>query len=128
MTTDLFTVRPDDIVDFAASLMEWKHLRHVPVEDDSGRLVGVVSHRALLRMVARGARNGEETVAVRDIMKSDPTTVTPDTMTLDAMNLMRDNRLGCLPVVKDGHLVGLVTERDLLEVANHLLHEHLASS
>lgn len=128
MTTDLFTVRTDDIVDFAASLMEWKHLRHVPVEDDSGRLVGVVSHRALLRMVARGARKGQETVAVRDIMKSDPLTVTPSTPTLDAIGLMRENRLGCLPVVKEGHLVGLVTERDLLEVASHLLREHLAES
>lgn len=128
MSTDLFTVRPDDIVDFAASLMEWKHLRHVPVEDDSGRLAGIVSHRALLRMVARGTREGQETVAVRDIMKSDPLTVTPDTPTLDAMSLMQENRLGCLPVVKEGRLVGLVTERDLLEVASHLLREHLGET
>lgn len=128
MTTDLFTVRPDDIVDFAASLMEWKHLRHVPVEDDSGRLAGIVSHRALLRMVARGTRKGQETVAVRDIMKPDPLTVTPDTPTLDAMSLMQENRLGCLPVVKEGRLVGIVTERDLLDVASHLLREHLGKS
>lgn len=128
MTTDLFTVRPDDVVDFAASLMEWKHVRHVPVEDDSGRLVGLVSHRALLRMVARRARKGEESIAVRDIMKADPLTVTPDTLTLDALKLMRDHRLGCLPVVREGNLVGLVTERDLLEVASHLLREHLTEA
>jgi hypothetical protein len=42
MTQDLFTVRPDDIVDFAATLMDWRHVRHVPVEDDEGRLVGLV--------------------------------------------------------------------------------------
>ena len=54
MSTDLFTVRPDDIVDFAATLMDWRHVRHVPVEDDRGRLVGLVSHRALLRLVATG--------------------------------------------------------------------------
>src|SRR5256884_2184894 len=42
MSTDLFTVRPDDLVDFAASVMDWRHIRHVPVEDDEGRLVGLV--------------------------------------------------------------------------------------
>jgi len=54
MTQDLFTARPDDIVDFAATLMDWRHVRHVPVEDDNGLLVGLVSHRALLRLVAQG--------------------------------------------------------------------------
>lgn len=125
MSTDLFTVRPDDIVDFAASLMEWKHLRHVPVEDDSGRLVGLISHRSLLRMIARAPREGRDQVIVRDIMKPDPMTVTPDTPTTNAIRLMREHKLGCLPVVKEGHLVGLVTERDLIEVAGRLLEEHL---
>lgn len=128
MSTDLFTVRPDDIVDFAASLMEWKHLRHVPVEDDSGRLAGLISHRALLRIIARGRREGQDQVTVRDIMKPDPITVTPETPTTDAIRLMREHKLGCLPVVKDGHLVGLVAERDLIDVAGRLLEEHLSAS
>lgn len=128
MSTDLFTVRPDDVVDFAASLMDWKHLRHVPVEDDSGRLVGLVSHRGLLRMVARGHREGrpDESVPVREIMIEDPTTVTPDTPTLEAIRLMRDRRLGCLPVVREGKLVGLVTERDLIDVSSRLLEQQLS--
>lgn len=130
MTTDLFTVRPDDVVDFAASLMDWKHLRHVPVEDDSGRLVGLVSHRALLRMIARGRKEGceDESVAVRDIMIRNPATVTPDTPTLDAIRLMRNNKHGCLPVVRDGNLVGLVAERDLIAVAGRLLEQQLSES
>ncbi|HEX3083364.1 MAG TPA: glutamate-cysteine ligase family protein, partial [Pyrinomonadaceae bacterium] len=45
MSTDLFTVRADDLVDLAASVMDWRHVRHVPVEDDAGRLVGLVTHR-----------------------------------------------------------------------------------
>ena len=51
MATDLFTVRPDDLVDLAASVMTWRHIRHVPVEDAEGRLVGLVSHRALLKLL-----------------------------------------------------------------------------
>ncbi len=124
MATDLFTVRPDDIVDFAASLMEWRHVRHVPVEDDTGLLLGLVSHRQLLRLIARGKR-GDEAVMVRDIMRPDPITVSPETTTVEAIRLMRDNRLSSLPVIEDGKLVGLVTEYDLIVVASRLLETYL---
>ncbi len=125
MATDLFTVRPDDIVDFAASLMEWRYVRHVPVEDDSGHLLGLVSHRQLLRLVARGGRDGQ-TSMVRDVMHSNPLSVTPETTTVEAIRIMREKRLSCLPVVKDGKLVGLVTEYDLIMVAGRLLESYLA--
>lgn len=125
MATDLFTVRPDDIVDFAASLMEWRYVRHVPVEDDSGRLLGLVSHRQLLRLVARGLDKGAEPVMVRDIMRPEPISVLPDTSTVDAIRLMRANRLSCLPVTENDKLVGLVTEYDLIVVASKLLEEVL---
>jgi CBS domain-containing protein/gamma-glutamyl:cysteine ligase YbdK (ATP-grasp superfamily) len=128
MTTDLFTVRPEDLVDLAASLMDWEHIRHIPVEDDDGRLIGLVSHRALLRMVARGLRRvDEDPVAVKEIMRPDPVTVTPATTTLEAMRLMRSAGVGCLPVVEHDHkLVGIVTERDLIEVSSRLLEQYLS--
>ncbi len=72
MTTDLYTVRPDDIVDFAATLMDWRHVRHIPVEGDDGELVGVVSHRALLRLMAEGRVGGEHKVTVREVMNRRP--------------------------------------------------------
>ena len=125
MTTDLFTVRPDDIVDFAASLMEWRHIRHVPVEDDSGQLLGLVSHRQMLRLIARGARAAAP-ATIRDIMHAKLRTVTPDTPTVEAIRLMREERLSCLPVVdKGGKLAGLVTEHDLIGVAGRLLESYL---
>lgn len=126
MSTDLFTVRPDDLVDLAASVMDWRHIRHVPVEDDAGRLVGLVSHRDLLRLLTRGrASNGHESVAVRQIMKPDPVTVTPDTSTLDAIALMRARRVGCLPVVEQGALVGIVTAQDFLAASAQLFEQQL---
>ncbi len=121
MTTDLFTVRADDLVDFAASLMEWKHIRHVPVEDDSGELVGLVSHHDLLRIIARGLKEDNQSAPVRDIMEPDPFCVTPDCKTVDAIRYMRDREIGCLPVVKDRKLVGVVTSADLIDVAGQML-------
>ncbi len=124
MATDLFTVRPDDIVDFAASLMEWRYVRHVPVEDDSGQLLGLISHRQLLRLVARG-NSDNKSIMVRDIMRPDPLSVTRDTTTVEAIRLMREHKLSCLPVVEDSKLVGLVTEYDLIVVAGRLLESYL---
>ncbi|HEX8127894.1 MAG TPA: CBS domain-containing protein [Pyrinomonadaceae bacterium] len=125
MSTDLFTMRPDDFVDLAASLMDWRHIRHVPVEDEGGHLVGLISHRTLLRLLARSPHNGEP-VAVRQIMKTDPVTVAPTTPTLEAIDLMRTRRVGCLPVVEDGALVGIVTATDFLHASAKLFEERLA--
>jgi len=125
MVTDLFTVRPDDIVDFAAALMDWRHVRHVPVEDDDGKLVGLVSHRALLRLVATGRVGGEHKVTVDEIMNRSPVTVNSDATTVEAIRLMREEQVACLPVVDDGKLLGLITEHDLLVVASHLLERYL---
>jgi len=125
MATDLFTVRPDDIVDFAASLMDWRHIRHVPVEGDDGELVGLLSHRALLRLVAKGHVGSEHKVTVKEIMTRNPVTVHPDATTVECIRLMRKAKVACLPVVDDGKLLGLVTEHDLIVVASHLLERYL---
>ncbi len=126
MTTDLFTVREDEPVDLVANLMEWERIRHVPVEDHSHRLVGLISYRMLLRLMARGI-TGEEgrSVAVSEVMRRKPITVSPETLTLKAIDLMRKQKIGCLPVVKGGRLVGIVTERDFMDVAAGLLEEQL---
>jgi CBS domain-containing protein len=128
MTRDLFTVRPDDIVDFAATLMDWRHIRHVPVEDDLGMLVGLVSHRDLLRLVAQGRMGKDHRVTVEEIMNPDPITVHPDTTTVEAIQIMRKESLACLPVTRDRKLVGIVSEHDLIIVASHLLESQLANS
>ena len=127
MTTDLFTVHPEDLVDLAASVMDWEHIRHVPVEDTDGHLVGILSHRAVLRLVARGLAKGEmKTLSVGDVMQTNPITVAPSVSSLDAMRLMREHRVSCLPVVSEGQLVGIVTEHDFIHVAARLLEDELS--
>ncbi len=127
MTTDLFTVRPGDIIDFVASLMDWRHVRHVPVEDDTGNLIGLISHRTLLRLLAQGKLSPENKTPVESVMQTDIHTVSPDTKTVQAIRIMRDNHIACLPVVENGKLVGLLTEHDLIVVASRLLEESLLS-
>jgi len=126
MTTDLFTLRPGDIVDLAANVMDWERIRHIPVEDDDGRLVGIISDRLLLRLLAKGyGKRDHGPVLIRDVMKPDPVTVTPEMSTLDAMRLMQSKKVGCLPVIDKERLVGLITERDLIDVSAQLLEETL---
>jgi CBS domain-containing protein len=110
MSTDLFTLRPTDLVDLAASVMDWRHIRHVPVEDDEGGLVGLLTHRGLLRLMSnRSVSNAKKPLTVSEIMVSNPTSVTSTTPTLEAIEIMRLAKIGCLPVVDDGQLVGIVT-------------------
>ena len=126
MTTDLFTVNEDESLDLVASVMEWKRIRHVPVEDHRHRLVGLISYRALLKLMARGILSQQhKQIAVSEVMTRDPITVAPDSSTLEAIEAMRQNGISCLPVVKSERLVGIITERDLMDLAAELLEEQL---
>lgn len=113
MSTDLFTVQEDELVDFVAVLMSWKSIRHVLVEDHDHRLVGMVTHRSILKTLAneRHVRDSED-ISVSQIMIKDPVSVTPEMATIDAIRLMRENEIGALPVVLNDHLVGIITETD----------------
>jgi CBS domain-containing protein len=125
MTTDLFTVTEEESLDLVACLMEWERIRHVPVEDSEHRLIGLVSYRSLLRLMARGMLGDRRKhTAVSEIMTPDPITVSPDASTLEAIELMRSRRISCLPVVKNDRLVGMITERDFMKVAAVLLADH----
>ena len=127
MTTDLFTVNQDELVDLAASMMDWRKIRHVPVEDAQHKLVGLVTHRTILRLLARNpeAFSEHRSVPVSQIMERDLIIATPTMSTLEAINLMRLHKVGCLPVVEGDRLVGIVTERDFMNVAGQLLEASL---
>ena len=113
MSTDLSTVGPADPLSLAASIMEWRHVRHVPVEDESGRLVGVLSIRDIVRTAP--------STAVREVMSPEVVSVSPATSTAGALRLMRERKIDCLPVVESGRLVGLVTSHDMLSILGLLL-------
>jgi CBS domain-containing protein/gamma-glutamyl:cysteine ligase YbdK (ATP-grasp superfamily) len=126
MSTDLFTVHEDEVIDLVATMMDWKHVRHIPVEDEDHRLVGLVSYRQLLRLVARDLHHAKDRpIPVREVMAKSPVTAHPETTTLEAIELMRKHKVACLPVVVEGRLVGIVTEHDFLKIAGDLLTQRL---
>lgn len=124
METDLFTVQKDDIVELVAEMMDWRKIRYMPVEDAKGNLVGLITSRLLLRyFTQKNSPQGKDKAFVRDVMIKDPMTISPNATIVEAMKLMREKKLGCLPVVKNGELMGIVTEMDFVRIAGRLIEQ-----
>lgn len=125
MTTELVTLRKTHTLDLVEDIMSWQCIRHVPIVDEHDRLVGLVTHRDLLRasisslakMSEKDQREIYRTVPVTEIMRTKVSTVTPDTDLRDAAAMMIDEKLGCLPVLDGRRLVGIITEADFLTLA-----------
>ncbi len=126
MRTEFASLRPEDRLDLADQVMKLGRVRHLPVLDGDGRLVGIVSNRDLLEasltnvlaFEASQRRGFLHSVGVAEVMKAQVETVTPDTLLGVAAASMIRNKIGCLPVVRDdGIMIGLITETDLLIAA-----------
>ena len=106
--------------------MDFRGIRHVLIEDNEHRLVGVVSYRSILRLMAEGRTPAEaDAMPVSEVMVRDPITIAPETTTLEAIRIMREKGVSALPVVKNEQLIGLVSETDFMPMAYHLLEERL---
>ncbi|MBV6654032.1 MAG: CBS domain-containing protein [Mameliella sp.] len=122
METDLFTVQKDDLIELVAELMDWRKIRYMPVEDSKGKLVGLITSRLLLRHYTHQNKlNGKSASTVKDIMIKAPVTVGPNETIVQAMRTMRDKKIGCLPVVQDDELIGIITEMEFLRITGRLM-------
>lgn len=122
MTTDLFTVQKDDIIELVANLFEWRRIRYVPVEDDSKHLVGLITMRMIFREFNDILHNkGSASKSVEKIMIKNPITIHPEASILEAIDIMDSRRIGCLPVVKNNRLVGIITEQNYMAITSRLL-------
>ena len=122
MSAEVTTLGRNDTLLLAKDIMNLGRIRHFPVVEDD-ELVGVVSQRDLYRAsLGTVMQYGEkaqraflESVVVKEIM-ADPISIGPDATVRDAARLMMEHKIGCLPVLEDDRLVGIVTETDMLQV------------
>ena len=107
MKTDLFTIGYEEPIEIVRSIMAWKKIRHLPVEDTEGRLIGLIT-ATNLKALAPDA----DGLAAIDIMVSELITVEEDCPLHDAAALLKKHGIGCLPIVKSDKLIGLLTDTD----------------
>jgi acetoin utilization protein AcuB len=119
MTRTVLTIRRDATATTAWALMKVRRLRHLPVVDDRGRLVGIVSDRDLTQVPFAPTRAGQAVpigMPVERIMTAAVVSVRPDDDVGEAARLMWEHKIGALPVVEKGRLVGILSEIDLMRM------------
>jgi CBS domain-containing protein len=128
MTRDALTLDASDNLDLADDLMRLGRIRHMPIVAE-GRLVGILSQRDLFRAAISSVlrfrtsteREWLAKIAIREVMTQQVFTVEPVTPLRQAVETMLEKRIGCLPVLEDGALVGLLSESDCLRYLGRLL-------
>jgi len=121
------TLNPEDTLDLASDVISLGRIRHIPVVEE-GRLVGLLSERDLMGAAAsqifglkqRSKSALLKSVLIKDVMKKRVVTVGPQTPIRDVAHLMAEKKIGCVPVISEGTLVGLVTTTDILRYVEGL--------
>lgn len=128
MTTDLVTLSPEDTLAAAARLMSERGFRHLPIVDADGALAGLVTQSDVLAASASTLAGGDggvdpSTVPVKSFMTRDVATIDERASLRQAAIYLQRHKYGCLPVVTDGRLRGIVTDYDFVGVAINLLEQ-----
>ncbi len=122
MTRDAVCFRDTDLLRSAVEAALARRIRHMPILDAEGHLVGIVTDRDVKRVLPSplSATAADDYEAILDttplvrVMTREPLTVSPQTPMIEAVGILLTNRIGGLPVLENGHLVGILTERDAL--------------
>jgi CBS domain-containing membrane protein len=128
MSTNVVTLEEEETLDLAEKAMKFGRLRHLPVVKN-GELVGLVTQRDLLRIQVsslaevtdREQQDILSRIRARDVMQREVFTVEPGTPLVEAAHVIKENKIGCLPVLEDGKLVGIVTESDFIDLVIRML-------
>lgn len=128
MSADVETLAPTDDIDLASMLMRLDRLRHLPVVED-GQLLGIISDRDVLKAQRSvfadedkdARRRFDMGIKAKDVMTKQVDTIGPEASALEAAEILRERGYGCLPVIEDGQLIGIVTPTDFLGLVVELL-------
>ncbi len=114
MTADLVTVTENDIAELVLKIMDWRNIHHLPVEDRTGKLKGIITKKRLVRYL--NSPEFDEFATAADVMDKNPVTIGPNDDIKYAMLLMLDKGVSCLPVVEKDELIGIITNKDTQEI------------
>ena len=128
MSTDLETVGPDDSLEKARQIMHGRRIHHLPVVDGNGRLTGLLTLTDVLAATDSFLRDDDskvhpDEIRVGEVMVTDVVTVDEHAGIRQAALFLEKHRIGCLPVVTDGELKGIITDTDFVGVAINLLEQ-----
>ncbi|NOQ71049.1 MAG: CBS domain-containing protein [Crocinitomix sp.] len=114
MHTRLLTILENDLAELTLRIMQWKNIHHLPIVDTNDNLVGLLTWTHLQHL-SKNAPEDINLLPVSGIMVKEVLTVNTSTGIQEAISLMKENSIGCLPVVEKGKLVGIVTVKNLLQ-------------
>jgi CBS domain-containing protein len=120
MTKDLITVYKEDILEYALSLMDWNNLDFLPVEDSQGHFFGIITLKAIMHQLSLN-RLSDKALTVEALMVKDPPLLSPETGISEVIELMKNNQLKVLPVVKDKELLGVISEKNFVDMSRRLI-------
>ncbi len=112
MSRQLFTVNENDPAELAVKVMEWKGIHHIPVENEKREIAGILTWTHMKRFNAQN--QSKEDYTVKDIMEKNILFASPTMEIKAAIVLMKKHEVGCLPVISDDHLIGIITIPDLI--------------
>ena len=127
MTTDVFTVHENDLPELVSDIMAWRKIKYLPVENEKGRLKGLVTYKDMLNYFSKDEQHKKKNSSVKNLMQSNPVFVEPEATVNTALQLMKKNKVDCLPVVKNDKLVGIITEGNFIQITTSLL-QHIEKS
>jgi CBS domain-containing protein len=116
MERELYIAKEDDLIDLVVNMMDWKSIRSIPVENAAHELVGLITVKDLLHYNTKPHSSRPE--LVKEIMQTEFISIPSSTSTEEAVSLLAQTRACCLLVTEDKHLSGIVTESDIVQVAN----------
>ena len=131
MTPEPYTLRESDSINDAWEVMVSKHIRHIPVTDSDNHVLGLVTQRDILaatepeaiRKAKTASHEVKSDIKLSDIMITEVTTIRESDSLRQAAIYLQAHKYGCLPVVSDHGLIGIITDSDFIAIAINLLEQ-----
>ncbi len=129
MTEEVLTLAPEQSLSDAKHLMTDKRIRHVPIVNDDNELIGLISQRdvlaaeesSILSIEPQQRLEREQRILIKDFYKTDVASIKKTATLHQAALYIQKHKIGCLPIVDEGKLVGVITDSDFVNVAVNLM-------